>query len=248
MAPIFDKYATYYDALYKDKPYQLEADYIHNLIQSHSPEAKNILEFGSGTGKHAILLNSKGYEIDGVDQSESMLSQTQTAQGVNFHIGDIRSIHIDKQFDVVISLFHVMSYMNDDEDFIQVLSNAKKHLTSSGIFIFDVWYAPAVLNLKPETRTKRIDSSTIEILRITESEIDTLRSIVKVNFSVFLRDKSSGEIDYLEEDHSMRYFTSNEIKLLATIAGFEVIATEEFQTGNPLDDTTWGACFVLKLT
>ena len=139
-----------------------------------------------------------------------------------------------------------MSYMNSDKDFLLVLENARKHLSPGGIFIFDVWYAPAVLNLKPETRTKRINTDDLEILRVTESEINTWESTVKVHFSVFLTHTITGEIDFLEEDHTMRYFTANEIQLFAKIAGFDMIATEEFETGNELSDTTWGACFVLK--
>lgn len=247
MSQIFDKYATYYDALYKDKPYELEAEYIHQLVQKHSPHAESILEFGSGTGKHALLLSNFGYRVDGVDQSQSMISLADEAQNVSFHLGDIREIKLDDSFDVVISLFHVMSYMNTDEDFISVLENAKIHLRDGGFFIFDVWYAPAVLNLKPETRTKRISTANTEILRVTESQINTQKSVVDVNFSVYLTQKSTGSIDQLEEHHSMRYFTFNEINLLSQIAGFEVVAAEEFQTGKELDMTTWGAAFVLKL-
>jgi SAM-dependent methyltransferase len=246
MTAIFDKYATYYNALYKDKPYEHEAIYIQKLISEHSLEATTLLELGSGTGKHAFLLNKFGYQVAGVDQSEEMLSQIQSTEGVSFHLGDIRNINLERSFDVVLSLFHVMSYMNSDEDFLRVLENAKRHLSPGGLFIFDVWYAPAVLNLKPETRTKRIQTEDEEILRVTESELNTLKSSVQVHFSVFLTNRLSGEIDFFEENHSMRYFTANEIGLLAKLAGFEIIASEEFQTGKELDETTWGACFVLR--
>ena len=42
-----------------------------------------------------------------------------------------------KKYDVVISLFHVMSYQNNNEKILKAFSTAKKHLKANGIFIFD---------------------------------------------------------------------------------------------------------------
>jgi hypothetical protein len=44
----------------------------------------------------------------------------------------------------------------------------------------------------------------------------------------------------------MRHFSLPEIDLLASAHGFERIATEEFMTGNPAGEETWGVCVVLQ--
>jgi 2-polyprenyl-3-methyl-5-hydroxy-6-metoxy-1,4-benzoquinol methylase len=101
----FGNYSRYYNLLYKDKDYKGEAGFIYDLIQKYSPEAKNILDFGCGTGRHDFPLAEKGYAITGVDMSEEMIAvarqtteQVSTTKGIlpSFHNGDIRTFRVDK--------------------------------------------------------------------------------------------------------------------------------------------------------
>ena len=55
----FEKYSYYYDLLYKDKNYEAEADYVKTKLLQQKQNIKTILEFGSGTGRHAKLLAKK---------------------------------------------------------------------------------------------------------------------------------------------------------------------------------------------
>ena len=71
---VFKDYAAYYDLLYKDKDYLKEVNYINNLILKYKKGSKTILEMGSGTGKHAVLLVKKNYNLVGVDFSQSMIN------------------------------------------------------------------------------------------------------------------------------------------------------------------------------
>jgi len=68
----FKEYSKYYDLLYKDKDYQKEADYIDKVIQTYSPQAKNLLDIGCGTGKHLYLIVEQGLQPI-VDLTETML-------------------------------------------------------------------------------------------------------------------------------------------------------------------------------
>ena len=60
---IFQKFSNYYELLYHDKDYAAEAEYINNLIIRNGKNSKKILEFGSGTGKHANILSKLGYKF-----------------------------------------------------------------------------------------------------------------------------------------------------------------------------------------
>ena len=84
----------YYDLFYDDKNYQLEANYIHEKIQEYKPNSNSILELGCGTGKHAINLTKFGYEILGIEKSESMLEKTTNRKNLEFQQGDIREIKL----------------------------------------------------------------------------------------------------------------------------------------------------------
>src|SRR5690242_9252762 len=73
----FEKYAAVYDLLYSQKNYAAEAVYIDRLLKKLlSPECGlQLLELGSGTGGHARCLAEMGYQVTGIERSESMRAQ-----------------------------------------------------------------------------------------------------------------------------------------------------------------------------
>ena len=146
---IFDAYSNYYNLLYKDKNYFEEAEYIKNLLSNHNVVNGNILEFGSGTGKHGILLSNYGYKVHGIERSPRMIAKAEKKEGFSFQQGDILSINMYKHYDAVIALFHVISYQTTNEMLQLVFANASKHLKTDGLFIFDFWFSPAVYKQVP---------------------------------------------------------------------------------------------------
>ena len=79
----FEKYSAFYDLLYRDKDYAAEADYVAKRIRSILPQARSLLEFGSGTGRHGRLLAAMGFDVHGIEQSREMVSVAQAASGLH---------------------------------------------------------------------------------------------------------------------------------------------------------------------
>jgi len=121
-----------------------------------------------------------------------------------------------------------------------------EHLEAGGLFVFDVWYSPAVYAQKPEVRVKRMADEAIEITRIAEPVIHPNENRVDVNYTIFARDLASGEVETMTETHPMRHFSLTEVDLLAQMNGFAVVGAEEFLTGNRPSEETWGVCLILK--
>src|SRR4051794_25440991 len=71
-AGVFETYGRYYDLLYRDKDYQGEAEYIASVLHRADPQIHSILEFGSGTGRHGKLLAGHGFNVVGIERSETM--------------------------------------------------------------------------------------------------------------------------------------------------------------------------------
>ena len=69
---------------------------------------------------------------------------------------DISNFNLNKKFDSAISLFHVINYLTDNQSIINCFNLVNNHLNTNGIFLFDIWYSPAVYAQKPQTRIKRI--------------------------------------------------------------------------------------------
>lgn len=244
----FKAYSSYYDLLYADKDYSAEAAYILNLIDTYTPNAKTILEYGSGTGNHAAYLCNRGLEVTGLERSADMvaLAKQKNIQGFHPTVEDIIDYNLDKNFDFVTALFHVISYLTDNADLIKCFELANKHLSDSGYFAFDVWYGPCVYNERPETRIKRLAKNNIEITRLAEPVWHYNRNVIDVNYEIIVKDTITNRSECFRETHPMRYFSIPEIEILANSTGFELVKAEEFLTGNTPGINTWGVCFILK--
>lgn len=243
---LFSAYSRYYDLLYRDKDYIGEVDYVQKLLVRNGITKGDLLEFGSGTGRHGRLLAERGYTLLGIELSPDMVAKADQTDGFKCQQGDICSIHLDQTYDAVLSLFHVVSYMTSNANVNAVLARASEHLKHGGLFIFDVWYSPAVYEQRPVVRVKRMLDDLVEITRIAEPVLYPNENRVDVNYTIYARDLLSGEIQSLSETHPMRHFCLPEIDLLAKLNGFERISAEEFLTGKPLGGDTWGACITLK--
>ncbi len=251
---IFDNYAEFYDLIYHDKDYQGESNYINSLIKEYLPKAKTIFEMGCGTGIHALLMAEKGYEVYGVDISEKMvekanlrLEKTPNLKGkVAFAYGDLRTVSLNKKFDVAISLYHVFSYQTKNQDLITALETADKHLNVGGLLIFDCWYGPAVLTNLPQVRVRRVESDDYFITRVSEPKNNFNANTVDIHFDVFVQHKKSKQINEFKEIHSMRYFFTPELEHLLGSAGFDLLSVQEWMTGGQPSEKTWGVCFVSR--
>lgn len=243
---VFNTYSRYYDLLYRDKDYPGEATYIHRLLTHWGVPKGELLEFGSGTGKHGRLLAAQGYTVHGIERSADMVAKAEVASSFTCEQGDIACISMGRTYDAVLSLFHVISYQTSNTELSAVFANAAAHLNSGKLFIFDFWYSPAVYSQKPVVRVKRIVDGNVEIIRIAEPVIHPNENLVNVNYTVYARDLTTGLVQTFQETHSMRHLSLPEIDILASIYGFERIAAEEFLTGHSPSEATWGICVVLK--
>lgn len=245
-ASVFNAYSRYYDLLYRDKDYAGEATYIQSLLSRHGITRGDLLELGSGTGKHGRLLAEKGYVVHGIERSAEMVAQAAAVPGFSCEQGDIRTVHKGRSYSAVLSLFHVVSYLTDNASVRAVFDRAAEHLAPGGLFIFDFWYSPAVYAQRPEVRVKRMADVQVEIVRIAEPTSHPNLNRVDVNYTIYARDLDSDAMQTLTETHEMRHFSLPEIDLLAEASGFSRISGEEFLTAQAPSEATWGVCVILQ--
>lgn len=244
----FQDYSKYYDLLYKDKDYKRESDYVLRKLKENKPNVHSVLELGCGSGNHAQYLCNKGVEVTGVERSAEMIKEAvkKNVTGFTPSQGDISTYNLGQKFDAAISLFHVISYLNHNDDLIACFKNTHNHLNAGGIFLFDIWYTPAVLTQRPETRVRKLEDENVKITRIAKSSMHHENNVVNVNFEVFIENKLTNTFSTLEETHPMRHFSDNEIDLLAKLTGFKILEREEFLSSQPASEKTWGVCFILQ--
>ncbi len=250
----FEFYSYYYDLINYQKQYSEESDYIAKLLILHFPnQSLDILELGCGSGAHAEYLVKYPFIsfIQGIELSEEMVKEVKGKNIKSFdvlqgNIAELTKLTLPKTFDAAISLFHVMSYLTKTEEILSCFKGVHKLLNNGGVFIFDVWYTPAVYFQKPETRIRKVENDRIEVTRIAKSIMDEDRNVVDVNFEIFVKDKTSNTIEVFSETHPMRHFSTPEIRLMAEFSGFELIESHEFQTMKQPSVNTWGVTYILK--
>jgi SAM-dependent methyltransferase len=246
----FRQYAKYYNLINRDKPYVQEASYVSAQLRGVCPGLSEVLELGSGTGRHGRLLAARGFRVRGVELSPDMVElarnvETPATGSFDCDVADIRSVRLGWQFEAVVALFHVMSYQVSDSDVAAVLDTAACHLTPGGLLLFDVWHGPAVLFQRPSVREKVAVDGSLRVVRKATPELRVKDKVVVVNYDFTCADSESGHQLTFSEQHLMRYFFPDEI-LAATSKSFNCLSAEEMLTAAPPSVDTWAVTYLLQ--
>ena len=231
---IFGKYADFYDAYYAGKNYDAEVEFALKLASIHSIIPEHVLDIGCGTGGHVISFAKRGVKVHGFDLSEKMIGiarqkiVSSNVEGkADVSVGSAAAYRDGKTYELVVSMFAVMGYLITNEDFLSGIRTAQAHLRKDGLFIFDVWFGPAVLSKQPSTRVQEFTQEGKQVIRIVRPHLDIVKQIVTVQYDLM---KYEGDhiIEIVNETHHMRYFFVQELKFFLKQAGLELISAHPF--------------------
>jgi len=247
---VFENYANFYDSYYRNKDYDSEVNFVLDLAKQNSTP-RTVLDIGCGTGGHLIPFVKKGLKVTGFDLSKTMIMQAEeklrkTNIKANIQVGDARNYRDGKQYDLIVAMFAVMGYLTSNEDFLAGLKTAMIHLNENGLFIFDVWFGPAVLHQMPETRIQEFEKDGLRIIRLVRPELDVIRQIVTINYDI-LEFQDERTVEIVKESHKMRYFFIQEMKYFLESAGLKLIKVFPFMDSSrqlTIDD--WNISIVAK--
>jgi SAM-dependent methyltransferase len=245
-----DKYSKYYDILYADKDYEKECNFIEEIFRRYSSAKPiKILDVGCGTGGHLVHLARKGYEVVGIDKSELMAQiAEEKIRKYNLRakimVADVLDFNLDEKFDACISMFAVIDYVIKTDDIIEAFKNIRRHLKQGSLLIFDYWYGPAVLTIRPSSRVKVIEKDGIKLIRTVVPELDTFNHIQRSNYYL-LAIKDGMVIDEVREVHVLRYLFPQELIHYLNEAGFKVLKFCEFPyLDKPPSESTWNVATI----
>jgi RimJ/RimL family protein N-acetyltransferase/SAM-dependent methyltransferase len=137
---LFENYGKKYDSESFTAGTMGECDFLEKEL-GHD-RTKLILDVGCGTGRHTIELTKRGYDVTGIDLSESQLkraAEKAAAEGLNikFLRYDARSLPFCCEFDVAIMLCEGgFPLMETDEMNFDILRSVTRSLRKPGKFIF----------------------------------------------------------------------------------------------------------------
>lgn len=179
-----DKYLKTYVDYSTSEATKNEVEFL--LQQLSLPKKAHILDLACGTGRHALMLAQKKYQLTAFDFSPTLLkvlAKNVRSSKVDIQIirGDMRKLPFVNKFDAVINMFTAFGYFSD-EDNAQVIKNVSKSLKKGGKFVLDysnpyrttsfiVWREPGQDAKKPISKLHKL-SNGIEIT--TEHFLDPM--------------------------------------------------------------------------
>jgi len=137
---LFENYAVKYDQEIYTQGTIGECDFIEKEIDFN--KNLKILDIGCGTGRHSIELTKRGYNVLGVDLSDSQLKRArekaaQLGLKIDFQKHDARNLPFNNEFNLAVMLCEGgFSLMETDEMNFDILKNAAKSLKPKGKLIF----------------------------------------------------------------------------------------------------------------
>ena len=153
-----------YMVVYRHRNWEIAAKEVRKMAQwLHLPPNAAVLDIGCGMGRHSMALSDTGFEVTGVDLSDTLLDvarQHDHSGKVQWRHGDMRKLPFaDASFDATVNLFTSFGYFTLEEDNIQVVQQIRRVLKEGGTFLID-FLNPAYVEQTLEPRTERSDEET----------------------------------------------------------------------------------------
>lgn len=226
-------FASVYDQLMDNIPYEEWAGYLHGLMEEYQVNEGLVLDLGCGTGTMTELLAGYGYDMIGVDCSEEMLGAAMEKRSISGHdilylLQDMREFELYGTVRAVVSVCDSINYMTEIEDLEQVFCLVNNYLDPGGIFIFD-------FNTEYKYRellgNQTIAEDREESSFIWDNYYDEEAKINEYELTLFIREED-GRYGKYQEAHFQRAYTLEEMKGLIERAGMEFVAAYDAYTRN----------------
>ncbi len=254
MSSYLGRHAELYDLFYADKPYPAEAAFVDSAVRVHIPVADGnarprLLELACGTGRHAVELARRGYDIVATDYSTDMLAcarrrGAEADSRVAFHEADMRRLGdspaiAGQTFDAAYALFDSIGYVQTNDAVVQALAGVRERLRPGGVFVFEFWHAAAMLRGYDPLRVRRWRTAAGEVVRISETTLDAPRQLCHVRYEI-LDLRRDGRFERIVETQTNRFFLVQEMSALVTAAGLTRLEWfAGFDRGQEISEDTW---------
>lgn len=126
-----------------------------------------MLDLACGKGRHALYMSRFGYQVTGLDISESSIAFARNFEheGLDFFQHDMRKPFRINYFDFIFNFFTSFGYFKTEQEHLQTLRNVERGLRPGGLFVLDFMNAQKVIRNLVQGEIKVLDNITFSIQR-----------------------------------------------------------------------------------
>lgn len=222
-ARAYEFLAAGFEELNDDCGYAEWSQYLLNGLKRYGAASEG-LELGCGSGAFCRALTKAGYQMDGADVSEHMLTKAEylareEGLSVRFFLADAVKFTAPKKYGFILSPNDCFNYIPQSK-LMSAFRSAYSALNAGGLFWFDV-SSPYKLREKIADNIFADDREDMTYLSFNSLKGDR----VEMDVTLFLRRKD-GAFDRFDERHTQYIHEEADVRGALERAGFSVIAVE----------------------
>lgn len=217
------------------------------LEQRLDSERNLVVDLGCGTGTLTELMYRKGYDMIGVDLSESMLNiamekREKSGAEILYLLQDMRELELYSTVGTMFSVCDSLNYILEEDELLEIFSLVNNYLFPGGIFIFDFNTVYKYCEVIGDTT---IAENRENCSFIWENFYDPEEEINEYDLTLFV--KEEGEtFRRFSETHYQRGYTVEQMRSLVEQAGMTVVEILDADTGEAVTEVSERVYFVVR--
>ncbi len=231
MSQTTDNTTIYADALTYDFIHTGTRGRDFDFYKSLASQSESILEIACGTGRLTIPLAESGYNMTGLDISQSMLEEARVKAKkakaeINWVHADCRNFSWMRKFPFIFMSCNSLQHLHKSDQVAEFFKAIKNHLQPGGIFACDIFKPDLrILNRDPTAKHHVLKYNNADGIEVSLDETNSYDEISQVNRITWYHSAPDGTLiksDSLE----MRQFFPQELEYLFVANGLRI--TEKF--------------------
>lgn len=216
---MYKEFADIYDLIYSFKDYKKEVKKIKKLIKKYkSTDGSELLDVACGTGEHLKYLEDS-FICTGVDINEGILNVAKNKViGATFKQADMVNFDLNKKFDVILSLFSSIGYIQTYANLEKTIVNFSNHLKQGGVVIIELWFTKSTYWVGHPSMTT-YDGDDIKIARLNTTKLENDLSVMEMHYLIVEKNK---DVKYFVDKHELGLFEIDKTLEFMERAGLKV--------------------------
>lgn len=240
----YQDFAEVYDELMDNTPYGVWAQRLDELIRKYGvskperdaegildSERNLVVDMGCGTGTLTEIMYEKGYDMIGVDSSESMLNvamgkKERSGAQILYLLQDMRDLELYSTVGTIFCVCDSLNYLLEEDELLDVFTVVNKYLFPGGVFIFDF---NTVYKYREVIGNTTIAENREDCSFIWENYYDAGSRMNEYDLTVFVKEdamdgKGGDRFRRFTETHYQRGYTLQQMRRMVENGGLQFVA------------------------